>query len=401
MGELRRRACRLALLLLVTATHPGAAQDAKARAVPLDSLERRARADSNDAVAHYDLAMGYWRAKRWDDADHALHDAVALAPQYAEAYLALSALPIARGKGYWKKLEKERGKEGVVSEVQTGERYYRRAFLVNPLVDLGILGHVDERSSVRQGSYIITVWWLGPLSKEMNRLANGRYDEAHALCSAALADARAGAQGRNLPEGLLWYHGLAAAHLKLYDEAVQDFAILTGRALADSAGDALGQTPLRANDYRYALATALYLAGRYDEAAPTFRRALEFDISLYAAHVQLARIAEARQDWDQAVRERQAAIDANPEDPGLVTDLGVTLFREGRLEDAADALNKAMASAPRDARVPYLSGIVALRLNRRDDARAAFDRFLAIAPSRFGPEIAEVRDQLRTLEAAP
>ncbi len=57
--------------------------------------------------------MGYWRLKRWNDADRVLRQAVALAPEYAEAYLALSALPFVRGEKYWKQVEKQGGKDAV------------------------------------------------------------------------------------------------------------------------------------------------------------------------------------------------------------------------------------------------------------------------------------------------
>ena len=378
------------------------AQQRNSRPSPpsLDSLERSARADSNDAVAHYELAMGYWRKMRWGDAEQSLQEAVALAPQYAEAYLALAALPYAQGNAYWLRLEKRRGREGVVAVMQTSARYYRRAFLANPMVDLGVLGHVDETSYVYAGPYRVKVWWLKSLNKAINWFADGEYERSCDLLASLLADERAGSNGADLPDLVLWYHGLASAHLKRYDEAIQDFARLTGRAVAKTETQAIGATPLEANDFRYALATVLYLAGRYDQAAPTFRRALEFDIALYPAHVQLARISEAQHDWDQAVRERQAAIDANPEDPGLITDLGVTFMQAGRLEEAADAFAQSMTAGPRDARGPYLAGVVALRLDRKDAAREAFDRFLRIAPSRFAPQMAEARDQLRALDAA-
>jgi tetratricopeptide (TPR) repeat protein len=395
-----RRVCLAALLALGRAPALPAQQPDRKPPPPIDTLEARVRADSNDAVVHYELAMGYWSAKRWDDADRTLHQAVSLAPQYSEAYLALSALTFARGEKYWKKIEKSQGKEAVREALRTGERYYRRAFLVNPMVDLGILGRTDEGSDVWQGPVRFRIWWLVPLKKGFNQFVEGNYERAHALFDAVLKDKRAGQQGGGVPDGVLWYRGLSAAHLERYDEAIEDFAILTGRAVAQAEADALGAVPLKANDYRYALATMLYLAGRYDQAAPTFRRALEFDIALFPAHVQLARIAEARQDWDDAVRERQAAIDANPEDPGLVTDLGVTLLRAGKLEEASEAFTRAMEAAPRDARVPYLAGIVALRLGRQEAAREALTRFLAVAPSRFAPQIAETREQLRALDEA-
>jgi len=365
---------------------------------PIDTLEARARADSNDAITHYELAMGYWRAKRWDDADRALQQAVILAPEYAEAYLAMSALPFARGEKYWKQVEKDRGKEGVVAGLLQGERYYRRAFLLNPMVNLAILGHVEESSYIQSGPLVMKIWWLGPLTKGINQLTDGNYERAHDLLASLLADKRAGEQHANLPDRVLWYHGLAAAHLERYDEAIEDFALLTGRAVAEARDSSIGAVPLRANDYRYALATVLYLAGHYDEAAPTFRRALEFDIALYPAHVQLARISEARKDWDEAVRERRAAIDANPEDAGLMTDLGATLLQAGKLEEAADAFAQAMSAAPRDPRVPYLAGVVNLRLGRNEAARQALSRFVELAPSRFAAQVAEAREQLETLD---
>jgi Tfp pilus assembly protein PilF len=97
-----RRLCLAALLALGRAPALPAQQPDRKPPPPIDTLEARVRADSNDAVVHYELAMGYWSAKRWDDADRTLHQAVSLAPQYSEAYLALSALTFARGEKYWK-----------------------------------------------------------------------------------------------------------------------------------------------------------------------------------------------------------------------------------------------------------------------------------------------------------
>ncbi len=393
-----RRWTLVALALLVWVTD-GAAQRKPKSTPAIDSLELRARSDSNDALLHYHLAMAYWSVKRYDDAERQLHEAVALAPQYAEAYLALSAIAPARGEKYWKKISKEKGDAAVQAAFEGSNRHYRRAFLLNPLVDLRIMAKVEERSEIQEGSVIITLWWLKPYTRSLNAIREGRYKQAFALLHGILQDSKAGEKGLNVPESILWYHGLTAAHIGQYDVAINDLAVLTGRAVADEKAEPLAVVPLRANDYRYALATMLYLAGRYDQAAPTFRRALEFDIGLYPAHVQLARILEAEQRWDEAVEERRAAVNANPDDAVLLTDLGQTLLRAGRMEEAAEALQLAMATNPRDPYPPYLAGITALRLDRRQDARQAFERFLSLAPSRFATQIAEVRDQLRLLTA--
>jgi tetratricopeptide (TPR) repeat protein len=396
-----RRPATLGLAMLLAVVSNATAQKKPKSTSAIDSLERKVIADSNDATVHYQLASAYLGAQRFDDSERELHEAVKLAPEYAEAYLALATIPEARGGSYWKKVEKDKGKSTVEAAFEAAGSHYRTAFLLNPMVSLGMVGKVEEHSVIYDGDYIIRIWWLQPFTKGLKKIHEGRYQEAFDLLEKILKDQKAGENGINLPPSTLWYHGLTAAHLGQYEAAVQDMAILTGRAVADEKAESLADVPLRANDFRYALATMLYLAGRYDQAAPTFRRALEFDVGLYTAHVQLARILEAQQQWDQAVLERRAAVDANPDDSGLLTGLGQTLLRAGKIEEAAEALDLAMEANPRDPASPYLAGVIALRLNRKDAARKAFERFLTLAPSRYAAQIVEVKEQLSLLRAGP
>jgi tetratricopeptide (TPR) repeat protein len=147
------------------------------------------------------------------------------------------------------------------------------------------------------------------------------------------------------------------------------------------------------------LATMLYLGGRLDQAMPVFKRTLEVDLGLFSSHVQLARIYEAAGLPDSALQERRLALDASPDDPGLLLDLGAACLKTGRFSEAATLLGQAAGLNPRDARVPYLQGIVALRLSQTDEARKAFERFLAIAPRRFAAQMDEVRSQLASLNS--
>ena len=132
-----------------------------------------------------------------------LREAVTLAPQYAEAYLALSGLPIARGEKYWKKIEKEQGQSVVQAAFEAADRSYRRAFLLNPLVDLRIMGKVEERSEIREGIYIIQLRWLRSFTRSLNALREGRYQKAFDLLQQVLDDSKAGTDGLNLPESVL------------------------------------------------------------------------------------------------------------------------------------------------------------------------------------------------------
>jgi tetratricopeptide (TPR) repeat protein len=374
-----------------------AAQEPEGRAPSLDELRVLARRDSNDAVVQYQLGVALWDRKRWDEAEQAFRDALVVAPSYADAHLALGILPQRRGAGYWKGRLRKDGEARVRTELLESEAHYRRALLLNPLVDLRLMGKVEspEAGFYRVGNRVVMVlapWWSGDLARCANQLREGDYWKAFEKLQQLEADSRFGGQDVDVAGPVLELHGLAAAHLNRFDEAIRDFAILTGRALSrESDSTAELASPLRSNDYRFILATLLYLASRYDQAVPTFQRALELDVGLYVAHVQLARIYEADGQLEEALRERQAAVDAAPDDPDVLVDLAGTLLKAGRIAEAESPLEEAARINPRDPRIAYLQGAVADRLGQAERARTAYTRFLGLAPSRFAPQIEEVR----------
>lgn len=357
----------------------------------IPALERRATTDSNDAVAHFELGLAYHHAARLDEAERAFRTAIGLAPQYAAAYLALAELADARTHHWWKRIEKSHGADSVRAIWEEHDRFFRRAFQIDPLVDPALLSRAPETPTLSIGGRAFRVWWAFPMAKAMNALRERKFDEAMARFEKVRADDRAGPGGRWAPDAALWYHGLAAAHLGRYDEAIADFWDLVQRTAAREADGELSPVPLATNEYRYALATVLYLDGQLGEAAPVFRRVLEFDAGMYMAHVQLARIHEARGEQDSAITARQAAINANPDDPSLVLDLGATLAGAGRLDEAQQLLADAARAAPHDARSWYLLGLVARQRGDSAAAGQAFERFLAVAPSRYAEQISEVR----------
>ncbi len=84
---------RLALALLLLPAALGA-QRIKLPA-SLSDLQARAVKDSDDAAAQYNVALAYWNAQRWNDADSAFHRAIHLDPRFAPAYVGLAFLPYA------------------------------------------------------------------------------------------------------------------------------------------------------------------------------------------------------------------------------------------------------------------------------------------------------------------
>lgn len=374
----------------------------------------RARSDSNDAQLNYQVALGFWQQKNWDEAEHYLRQAIAVAPQYAEALLAMGQLPAMRGEGYWKRYEAEKGRAATDSTLDRYAEYRRRAFMVNPMVDLAILGDVEVSEYLTFGTYdfrnvTFRVWWIKPWRRAATLLHQGNAAAAHAALDTLVHDRQFGGTLAQVPNVVLWYHGMAAARVNDWDTAIEAFAILTGRGVQRekdiAAQAALAPNPFRpplerypTNDYRYGLGTMLYLAGRYHQAAPVFRRVLEIDLSVFPAHVQLARMFEAQGDWAGAVAEREAAVATFPEDATLQMELAVTLVRAGRLEDGIRVMNDAMLVNPRDYRVPLLLGEMLMTAGRQQEARAPYERFLAIAPLRLSDQIAAVRQTLAQIQ---
>ena len=148
---------------------------------------------------------------------------------------------------------------------------------------------------------------------------------------------------------------------------------------------------------RYTLATIHQAAGKLSEARQLYQEALANDIGLYMAHVQLAGLAEMERDFTTAIVERRRAVDANPDDPSLLTDLGVTLGKAGQMEEAVAMLERAADANPRDSSPLYWLGIGYVQLNRIPDARMSFTHFIEMAPSRYDKQIASAKDRLAKL----
>jgi len=363
--------------------------------VPLEELEARAQRDSNDAAAQYALALGYWSKQRYDDAERALRVAVTIEPRFAEGWLALGVLPFARRP----KLREEQARGKVPEEwkpaLEESDRSIRRAFLIDPLVDLHIFGTIDPPQSalvrVVRGRLVI---FRNPFAD----FERGRYFEAFVYFDQAFHGPNGAVPRDSVPSPVLWFHALCAAHLQRDSIAIDDLQALLDRAIAREQADSLTKLPVRTNDYRYLLALMYQGENRWFDAIRLYRAALENDLGLYMAHVQLYRVYKARGLYDSAAVESRAAVTTNPDDPSLLLEHGIMLTAGGQLVAAEDTLRRAMDADPRDSRVPYFLGLTLQMMNKPAEARAAFERFLALAPSRLQEKIADAKQRLATLQ---
>lgn len=394
-----RRLGAVSILLATLAVVPMAAQRIKLPA-SLADLEKTARKDSNDAAAHYNVALAYWNAKRWDDADSALQRAIRLEPRFAAAYMALAALPYARRPQLLDEEYEHRVPDDWRARISESERRYRQAVLIDPLVEVRI-GYVMLPTQGRLQTSLAVLFgnWLDDYIEGEDMYFEGRYQEAYDRFQRVYNELNAGSHSNRLWNTLLYWHGLAAAQIQKQDDAIWDFGTVLDRyqSAEARAKDSTLQVPLRTNEFRYILGVMKQRAAQYNEAIDLYRKALEDDIGLYMAHVRLAQIYEDHNMLAQAVTERRAAVNANPDDPSLLLDLGKTLARANQWTDAEKALQDAVAANPRDPRPHYFLGIVEQHENKAPEARTAFTDFIALAPSRYAPQVADARQRLNAL----
>lgn len=370
------------LMCCIAFAAPLGAQSLKVEAT-VPELQARATQDSLDPAAHYNLAMAYMGKKQFPQAEQSLQTALVIDPRFAEAQLAL-AVARDRNEEYW---HQQKGDSARRAAARENRQLYQRAFLIDPFVDVRLMALL----------YRVPAGWSSYLDA-VKAFVEGRYPEAYRGLGAQIDDRPRRQPRDSAGESLLWLHALAAVQVKEYAVAEEDIQALIRLASRPSQKDSVDTEPLDVNEYRYMLAALKQRSGSAAEALQLYRDVLEADVSNYMAHVQMARIQEDAKNWPAAVAERRRATEVNPDDASLLTDLGVTLGRSGDFAGAADVLRQASAANPRDVRPLFWLGIAEMQLNNRDAARAAFTRFVAVAPSRQEGQVTIAKQKLAALQ---
>lgn len=365
----------------------------------LQELQARVAEDSNDAQNYYDLAIGFWNKDKYPEADSALRIAIRLDPRNAEAYLALAYLPYSHRLQLSDEVERNRVPEQWRPVVEEADGFYRQAFRLNPLVNLRIIGfaymlHEPSFADLTSDEYHIYDLFYGGFVD----LGTGRYPRAYERLSRLGHDVfHEDRHPERVPEYVLWYRALAAAHSLKFAAADSDLTRLLQRSLNQEHKPELVRVPLRTNEYRFTLGVLRFNSGKVDSAIALFQESLANDLGLYMAHVYLATIYEQQHRMDDALLERQRAVDASPEDGILLQELGLALYNQGRQTEAQDVLKRAIAANPRNAFPHYILGHSALARRQPAEAKAEFTRFLELAPRRFGDYIADAKARLAAL----
>ncbi len=138
-------------------------------------------------------------------------------------------------------------------------------------------------------------------------------------------------------------------------------------------------------------ANALILQGRlltsmarYTEAETSFSQAIaacEPD-AVYTVHRELGELYEASGQFEQAIVEHRKVIALRPEHAAGYVAVGALLFKMGRLDEAlAQQARAAECTEGAVEEAHYQLGLLHRARERFEDAKASFERALALLPS--------------------
>jgi tetratricopeptide (TPR) repeat protein len=131
------------------------------------------------------------------------------------------------------------------------------------------------------------------------------------------------------------------------------------------------------------LSMALQMAGRYDEALATARRAYQFDPLNYWTRNILSEVTCRRREYDAAIEHSKALLEMQPGDSLMVSFIGWLYALKNMPEEALRHADEAMELAGGDANLELAAAVVFAMLGKASQASDVLARAEAKIDSQF------------------
>lgn len=123
-----------------------------------------------------------------------------------------------------------------------------------------------------------------------------------------------------------------------------------------------------------------YRAGHFEEAAESFRAAVEARPDSAAARINLGSALSRLGERAGAILQFRQALAVEPDNATAHFDLGLLLAQDGALDQAVEHLTAAARADPGDGEIHRSLGEALSRLGRSEEALGHFDRAVELAP---------------------
>ncbi len=188
--------------------------------------------------------------------------------------------------------------------------------------------------------------------------------------------------------------GDAASHIAA-GQAALDASDLTKAEQEYLDAVALDPTSARA---QFGLGNLYYRTNRLPEAEKAFKAALASNPAMATAQANLGVVYYQMGQLSQAASAFEAALKLEPDDPSTTYLLAVVRLQDNNLPEAEKLLLKARDTKPDLPEVYYGLGVLYKLKGQKEDAIAAFEKFLAIGPGQDPSAMDFARQELQKLK---
>jgi len=311
----------------------------------VESLQDAVRNDPNNAVAHYQLGIGFDQQHADDRAEGEWKEAVRLKPDLTDAQQALAQVQMRRGDT-----------EGLLQTAQqliSAQPPVADGFLLRAVVEISRQKFADAESDLRKAMELAPASPAPYVQMGAMRLAQKQFGDAEKFYQQALE------KNPSYAEGL---RGLMAAYIqdKQVDKALaaanqqiakspnnSSFYDLLGTVLFESKKDTKGaEAALRkAVELDKTNSNALVKLGKVqiaegasDQALATYLQSIKDNPREVTFYILAGELYESKSQWDQAKSMYQQALNIQSDNPTASNNLAYLILQQGGNVDLALAM---------------------------------------------------------------
>lgn len=352
----------------------------------IGELQIAVASDSNSAVAHYNLGLGYTAKKDFDSAITAFETAIELEPSFAQAHFGAYCT-----KMVFYRNEYEKQSEDTSSLVKSINRHLEMALLTDPFIDWRVSTILLSQTP---GSYDADVQELIDAIYEIfysgfREFALGNYETSVAKFNRTIEIFPKFGQ-------CYLFRGLAHAQLQRFDSSRNDLQHVIDE-IKEYNKNKIVPVYTSTAQLHYFMAFTHLRQNNLAAAEDLFKKALTEELNYYMAHAQLANIYMQHKQFSSALQEIDQAIFISPEDPVLHYNRGIVLTQLRQFPDALASYQKAIELQPRYCKPYFNAALLAEAIGRKELARSYYTQFIARSPKSNVEQLQRAAEKIEKL----
>lgn len=357
-------------------------------------LNEAVKNDPNNPVSFFNLGLKYYSDKNFEEAIKNFDLAIERDYNFSLAYFGKYCSLVLSDPELKNEMYKEDDeiKDGYLEKVKFLKHNYALAFMFDPLFDYRMATLLLEKRRGGRNIYTSELYDLfyKLFADGFRSYMLGNYKEAEEELTYSIS---------KIPgyEDSYFVRALARAQINDFDGCISDLDTLINWNRQANTED-LSQIYYKSSDFYYIRGTVNLRQNKIKEAKSDFESCLMEDMGYYVAHSQLSNIYQKQKQYNEALRELDAAIFISPEDPQLHYNKGVFLAMVGQNEKAIESYKEVVKLNKYHFKAEYNLAYLCEKIGKNNDAKTYYQMFTENAPISQQKMIDDIKQKLASWE---